>query len=147
VTSEAADSVRRFAHWVACEHPEALGERGNGLDWRIAAQEVVKSMMSRERDERSVIVRPVELGHPVVGLVGSNGSGSTGRCNLILIVIRSAEVTSSDDVVHVGGDGVGIDDRIETHDGEQTQSVHVPRGYLSIGATKRDEGGCRDGDR
>jgi hypothetical protein len=77
VTSEERDTARDLVHWATGEHPQSLGERSDGLNGRVPSQEVVESMESREGDERSIIVQPVHLGHPVVGLVGSDGSGST----------------------------------------------------------------------
>jgi len=73
-----------------------------------------------EGNERFIIVDPVEFGHPVVGLVGSDGSRGTGRCDLFGEIVGSTEVASTDDLMHVSRESVGVDDGIETLIGEQS---------------------------
>jgi hypothetical protein len=77
VTSKGRNAVCRFTHGVTGEHPETLGKWANRLDWRIPLKEVIEPVESRERDERTVIVHPVKLWHPVVGLVDSNRGRGT----------------------------------------------------------------------
>jgi len=77
-------------------------------------------MEGRERNERFIVVDPVELGHPVIGFIGSDGSRGTGRCDLFSVIIGSTEVASTDNLMHVSRESVGVDDGIEALIGEQS---------------------------
>lgn len=71
-------------------------------------------------DEGFIIVNVVELGHPVVGFVGSDGSRGTRRRDLIGEIVGGGKVASTNNLMHVSRESVGVDDGIETGVGEQS---------------------------